>query len=492
MRNGFDSFKGISCILGIGAVIIFFASCETRESLTKKRITGVERSLLETVTIKETIPKKMDIMERMLYYRVPGVSLAVIDNYEIEWSKAYGVKEVDTSHLVNPTTLFQVGELGLPLTALGILHFVEKGDLNLDEDVNISLSSWKVPQNAKTQKTPLTLRHLLSHSSGATLKTLPGIKQGEALPTLDEILTGTGPAANSPMTIDFEPGSLIRPSMGGAVIIQQIIEDVVKKSFLSIMEEAVLEPLGLDQTLYDPLPDKETVRAAYGHKRDGSLIEGKWLQQSVPAASGLWSTAEDLARLTLNIVKTAMGSEQSIISSQLARTMLTPSIGNRGLGFSIDDTGNNININIQGETEGYRAYAILYPQRGQGAVILANSVNGQFLIEEILRSISLVYEWPHFQPQIKPLYRLQPEVYQQYVGQYEVNPEYILTIAYEDYYLIIQPTGQAPTRFFVENPTTFFSTAPHIQIRFDFDEQSRVIGLTLKQAGQEQKARKIE
>ncbi|MFC2157079.1 serine hydrolase [Acidobacteriota bacterium] len=136
MRNGFDSIKGIFCILGIGAVFFFSTSCETRKSLTKKRITGVERSLLETVSIKETIPKKMDIMERMLYYRVPGVSLAVIDNYEIEWSKAYGINEVDTNNLVDTTTLFQVGELGLPLTALGILHFVEKGDLKLDEDSN--------------------------------------------------------------------------------------------------------------------------------------------------------------------------------------------------------------------------------------------------------------------------------------------------------------------------------------------------------------------
>ena len=457
----------------------------------KKRMRGVERNLLETVTIKDTPPKKMNIQERMLYYRVPGISLAVFDNYDKEWSQTYGLKESETDDPVDTASLFQVGGLSLPVTTLGILHFMERGDLDLDEDVNTRLSSWKVPQNRFTRKVPVTLRHLLSHGSGATLPTIPGIKQGEPIPEMRDILTGTDPAANPPLAFDFEPGTQIRPSMGGVAVAQLLLEDLAGQPFSRLMSESVLQPLGLQNTFFDPLPEGALGRAVSGHQRDGTPLEGKWLRQAVPAASGLWSTAEDMARLGLNIIKTAMGTGTSIISSRTVRAMLTPSIGNRGLGFFIDDTGENLNINIQGKTEGFRAYMILYPQRGQGAVLLTNSVNGQFLIDEILRSISLVYEWPHFKPQIKSLYRLQPEVYQQYVGSYEVNPEYILSVSHEDYYLVIQPTGQAPTRFYVENPQTFFSTSPYIQIVFQFDDSNRVTGLILKQAGQEQRAKRI-
>ncbi|MBU1339449.1 MAG: hypothetical protein KKD56_10320, partial [Acidobacteria bacterium] len=115
-----------------------------------------------------------------------------------------------------------------------------------------------------------------------------------------------------------------------------------------------------------------------------------------------------------------------------------------------------------------------------------------YLIEEILRSLAAAYDWPHFKPQEKKLFRLDPEVYSRYVGRYEINPDYILDVRHEDYYLVIQPSGQAPTRFYVENPTTFFSTSPYIQIQFLLNPDNSTSGLILRQSGTENRAKKIE
>jgi len=78
--------------------------------------------------------------------------------------------------------------------------------------------------------------------------------------------------------------------------------------------------------------------------------------------------------------------------------------------------------------------------------------------------LSVIYDWPDFKPEEKPLYRLDPSVYQQYVGRYEVNGSYYLDISFEDYYLVVHPTGQTPTKFYVETQTYFFlsrSLSPH-------------------------------
>jgi hypothetical protein len=172
--------------------------------------------------------------------------------------------------------------------------------------------------------------------------------------------------------------------------------------------------------------------------------------------------------------------------------MLTPYMGDRGLGFSVKDEGDNLHFLKRGGNRGFKSFMVAYPARGQGAMIMTNSDNGAFLIDEILRGISAVYEWPHFKPEVRELYRLLPSVYEQYVGRYEVNPDYILNVFHEDYYLIIQPTGQAPTKFFVESQTVFFSTDPYTEVQFVKDSEGKVSELILRQRGVRLAARKIE
>jgi hypothetical protein len=123
---------------------------------------------------------------------------------------------------------------------------------------------------------------------------------------------------------------------------------------------------------------------------------------------------------------------------------------------------------------------------------MVNSDNGAYLIEELLRSISDAYKWPHFIPEIKTYYRLDPSIYTQYTGKYEVNPEYILNVTHEDYYLVIQPTGQAPTRFFVESQTKFFSVDPYIEVRFLKGDDGKIDKLLLTQRGHTSTASKIQ
>ena len=94
----------------------------------------------------------------MEQHNVPGIGIAVINAFEIDWAKGYGVREAGTNEPVTTATLFQAASIGKPLTAAAALYFVEQGLIDLDYNVNEALISWQIPENEFTVKEKVTLR----------------------------------------------------------------------------------------------------------------------------------------------------------------------------------------------------------------------------------------------------------------------------------------------------------------------------------------------
>jgi CubicO group peptidase (beta-lactamase class C family) len=127
-------------------------------------------------------PRAMDIAQWMALYDVPGLSVAVFDDFELVWTKAYGVAVAGGSDPVTLGTLFQAGSISKPVAAMAAMHFVERGTLALDADINTALRSWKLPENDFTKTEKVTLRRLLSHSAGTTVHGFPGYAVGDPVP----------------------------------------------------------------------------------------------------------------------------------------------------------------------------------------------------------------------------------------------------------------------------------------------------------------------
>jgi CubicO group peptidase (beta-lactamase class C family) len=466
--------------LGLAALLIP-AGCETRAaSLTKKRIKGVEKGLLRAVVIKGTTPEKMAIKDRMAFYKVPGVSIAVIDRYGIEWAKGYGTKDLQALEPVTPETIFQAGSLMRPLLAAAVLSLAEKGKFAPDADPASLLRSWTLPRDAAYDKTsePMTLSGLLARSAGLSGPASPGLPRQETIPGLAALAAG----------LSSKP---LDPKMG-LMAIQQALVDRIGVPFPAIMDAAVFLPASMSRSVCEvPLPAALEPSAAFGHLRAGPMVEGGWLNYPVAAADGLWTTPSDYALFLDAVVGDAMGRTASILSASSARTLLAPPAAKGNLGFVFEGAGNDAFFRVQGRTVGYTANACFFPAKGQGAVILTNSDNGGLLTDEILRAVAAAYQWPYFAPEEKTLFRLDPSIIEQYVGSYQVTPDYFLQVSAEDYYLVIEPTGQARTKFYVESGTIFFSIDPFIRIQFRRDDQGRVNGLVLWQEDFEQKAVKV-
>src|SRR5579863_4970264 len=162
----------------------------------EQRIRHIQDAIQPAVITKGELTATTKLADRMAALHVPGVSIAVIHDGKIEWARGFGVTSVG-GPAVTPDTLFQAASISKPVTAMAVLHLVESGKLNLDADVNQYLKIWKVPANAFTEKTKITLRELLSHTAGMTVHGFPGYASGSALPTLVQVLNGEKPA-NTP------------------------------------------------------------------------------------------------------------------------------------------------------------------------------------------------------------------------------------------------------------------------------------------------------
>ncbi len=215
-----------------------------------QRIQRFENGLLLPNVIKGQPPAKMKLADRMKAHKTPGASIAVINNYKIEWARGYGIRDTESNEAVIPDTLFQAASISKPVTATAVLRLVQQGKLNLDEDVNKKLVSWKVPENEFTRDKKVTIRGILTHTAGFDVFFYDGTPVGELAPTALQLLKGEKPATTPPLQVVYTPGSKYIYTGGGFLVLMQLLVDVTGKPFPQLMEELVFRPLGMKNSTF--------------------------------------------------------------------------------------------------------------------------------------------------------------------------------------------------------------------------------------------------
>lgn len=440
--------------------------------MSNKNIQAVENGLLAAVSIHGIPQKPHTLMDRMKHFCVPGLSIAVINNGEIEWARGYGVLETGKNQAVSPDTLFQSASISKPVSAMMALKFVEQSRLNLDQDVNEILSSWKIPENEFTDTKKVTLRGILSHTAGMTVHGFQGYDFDGKVPSLMQILDGVPPANSDPVRVDVVPGSMFRYSGGGYTVLQQILEDVSHKTFDELLRTEILDPLNMpDSTFEQPLPAHLRNKAATGHVDSGIPIQGKWHVYPEKAAAGLWSTPTELANFAIEIMNSCENLSNKMLSKNMADNMLAMVQGDYGLGLVIKQMENNIiRFGHSGGNVGFRCYFAAYTGNRKGAVVMTNSDNGSFLAMEIMRSLSRIYGWFDFQPLEKQIdHQVGFDIYAQYVGKYQ-HPEYsdfFVQIEKDGSRLFIEAVHGAPHwELFPESETRYFCVEAETSVEF--------------------------
>jgi CubicO group peptidase (beta-lactamase class C family) len=370
-------------------------TAEKNIAATDGRIERIASGIEPVETGKGEAPIPLDIGKLMKLYDVPGFSVAVIEDYKIAWAKSYGVTEPGGKNPVTPTTLFQAGSISKPVAAAGMLALVQQGKLALDEDVNVKLKSWKVPENEFTKEQKVTLRRLASHSAGLTVHGFPGYDVDEKVPTLVQIFNGEKPANTAPIRVDIVPGSDERYSGGGITIEQQLMIDVSGKPFPALMKELVLDKAGMSDSSYEqPLPATRAAMTAGGAYGDGKPVHGKWHVYPEMAAAGLWTTPTDLAKFAIEIALSKQGKSNKVLSQKTTEDMLTLQSASFAIGFG-RNTKHPGEFGHNGADEGFQALLVMNAETGQGAALMADSDYGILVADEYLRSVAREYAWKY-------------------------------------------------------------------------------------------------
>lgn len=436
----------------------------------KIKINQVENGLFPFVPVAGF--PTWNIYDRMKYYGVPGVSIAVIKDFKIDWAKGYGLADTASKAAVTTQTLFSAGSISKLVMAAAAMRLVQDKKILLDAPINNYLTSWKIPENEWTRKKPVTLRMLLSHSAGTTQSAYFGFTPDKnPLPAITDILSGSGLAETRPVIVNTEPGKEFRYSGGGSMIAQMALMDVAKKDFATFMQETIFAPLGMQHSTFEqPLPSAFAAKASWAYSA-APWFKGMPYVYPQQAAAGLYTTPSDLAKFFIELQK-AYRSNGKVLQKITAQQMFTPQfIVSKGMykeqigvgPFLLERTDNQENkgkyFEFTGVNAGFLAYGIANLTEGYGVVIMLNSgddVNG--LGKEIRRAVAKVYNWNGFLPdEIKPIALSALEL-ESYSGRYRRGPDEVVYIRKEKNYLV-ENINEGPDIycFPVAQDTVFFT-----------------------------------
>ncbi|MBN6150186.1 beta-lactamase family protein [Xanthomonas sp. AmX2] len=366
------------------------AAANAQTQATPDPLAALDHGLRPSVSAAAEPVPRWSLAERMRHHKVPGVAIAVLRNGDVVQAVGYGVREAGTDDKVDGDTLFSVGSISKVATAATTLRLVAQERLDLDHDVGDYLKRWKLPASAELAQPQVTLRMLMSHTSGLGVHGFADYQPGEPLPTLAQVLDGQPPAKSEAVRFKHAPGRVNDYSGGGVTVEQMVLEDATGTSLQRLAAEQVFAPLRMRRSTFDnPLPAARG-NIAKAHDSDGATtaLPRGWESFAEAGASGLWTSANDLGRFVGALIESYQR-PGGFLPQPLATAMLTevsPSMF--GLGPRLGGAGIGRHFFHMGANESYLAFMEGYPESGDGFVILTNGSNGGELCLEIRNALA--------------------------------------------------------------------------------------------------------
>lgn len=302
------------------------------------------------------IPNLNSLLSIMHLYRIPGVSLAVIQGQTV-MTFDWGVKNSSLANPVTSSTVFEAASLTKPLIAYLSLKLCEKGVLELDRP--LPLLEENLP--------PITLRQILSHTAGF---------QTENRKVAD------------PLSLISSPGSCFAYSGEGFCYLGRVIEHLTDTSLASLTQELVFKSLQMEESslIWE---EKYNAQSASPHNRQEQPLE-KWKPTQAIASFSLHTTASDFAKF---MIGAKAFPEMSVVSHQVNN-----SIG-WGLGWGIEMMSDgNHSIWHSGDNGAFQCLA--FQNKQIGFVIMTNSANGmkiyRHIFDLLIGSNHPLLDWEQF------------------------------------------------------------------------------------------------
>jgi len=344
----------------------------------------------------------IQIAAKMKKHNLQGLSVAVLENYKIVWTKDYGFKASGSNDKIDRNTAYSTASISKPVTAIlcGILE--EKGLINLNDPIANYLKSWHLPKSEFTNDIELTWVHLLSHTAGINQGGFPDYYEGDKIPTILQSLKGElSSRTDGPVEFLFKPGTNWQYSGGGYVIVQLALEDYFGKPLAVLADEYLFKPLQLNNTtMKQPNENGFLSNLAKVHDRAGNIIKTGLPITPQVAPSGMWSTSADLAKIVLEMQNALRGKDNKVISTAVAKRLTTlityQNISGYGIGWQRSlGFGNQDWFSHMGSNTGVGGEIMGTMEGGNGIVMLANGdiPNRLPVLNYMREQVFKLYQW---------------------------------------------------------------------------------------------------
>lgn len=436
-----------------------------------------------TLATDETISNKLDTYVKALVknQNFHG-SVLVAKEGNILINEGYGFANFEQNTLNKSQTKFAIGSVTKQFTAMAIMQLSEKGLINAKDNLSKYLPDFP---NGDL----ITIHNLLTHSSGlanftdlAEFYTL-NLDSQDPMDILNTI-------KDKPLL--FNPGEAFSYSNTNYLILGILVEKLSDMPYEDYLQKNIFDPINMDNTGVCYGKNNEVYDAtAYSGFLEVTPIDDEILLRGAHGAGNMYSTVEDLYRWD-QALKTEKLVKKDTMAKIFSEHVAMPGAGSYGYGWMIADSGIGKMIFHGGNTLGFTANLVRFIDLDMTIIILSN--NGYYdttTLTNALTSISLggAYELP------KALVAIEIEdadLYDKYIGEYELAPQVIYTITKEENKIFAQLTGQERFEIFPSSESEFFYKVVDAKITFIKDDKGNVTNLILHQMGQEIPAMKIK
>ncbi len=396
-------------------------------------------------------------------------------------SKGYGYANAEWQLPNTPQTKFRLGSITKQFTSMVVMQLREQGKLKLDDSLCAYVSpcpdAWKA----------VTVHHLLTHTSGIPTYTgLPEWRKVNMVPKSVEEMIGFF----RDLPLQWVPGEKYAYNNSGYFLLGAVIERVTGKKYEEVVRDQIFTPLGMNDSGYDWSATVIPRRASGYSGRGAALRNAAALDMQQPYAAGaLYSTTEDLLRWDQALYG------DRLLPSAAKQLMWTPVRENYAYGWIVAEpsaaTFGHRRIGHAGGINGFSSMISRVIDANVTAIVLANNdtANAGAVARDLL---AIYYGQPYTVPAPRTIAKVDPALYDQYVGKYELTPTFIMTVTREGNSLFTQATGQQKLEVFPESETTFFPKVIEALITFEKDASGKVVALVLRQGGRDQRAKRIE
>lgn len=341
---------------------------------------AAEGALQEQPEVADAIGVFERWIEQHIAHRdVPGLSIAVVYDQEIVWSKGYGSSDLATETPATPATVYRIGSISKLFTSTAIMQLRDQGKLRLDDPVSLHLPWFAVP-NPFPHAPEITIRQLLTHTSGLAREADVPYWTDHIFPTRKELaeVVLRQDALNPPETT-YQYSNL------GMSLLGEIVTEVSGRPWADYVQENILQPLGMlsssgapGEELLQRLATPYMLPGPDGSRRPMEYYDAG----AIAPAGGMVSTVEDLSRFaSLQFRDGPAGGDQILKGSTLREMQRVHWVydsftGGRGLGFHISHRDGKTFVGHGGSIGAHVSHLLTVPSDKIAVVVAINADNG--------------------------------------------------------------------------------------------------------------------